>query len=137
LGRPEVDHQIEHRRLLDRQIAGLRAVEDLVDQYGDAIGQPGRDHWPVRHQGSRYGERPALRHRRRSIFAGMPATESNVRMTSTSASLFRDRVQRVETRLSPDWASPGRPAMRHRRPECGDCAVAPRWNAAPEARRSA
>ena len=32
LGGLEVYHQIEFRRLLDREIAGLRAFEDLIDK---------------------------------------------------------------------------------------------------------
>src|SRR5271165_332875 len=30
----EVDRQFESRRLLDRQIGGFRALEDLIDKYG-------------------------------------------------------------------------------------------------------
>jgi hypothetical protein len=33
----QVDHQLENRRLLDRQIGGLGAARDQVDIVGDAM----------------------------------------------------------------------------------------------------
>src|ERR1700752_4058249 len=55
-GRPGVDHEIELRRLLDRQLAGLRALEDLVH----VAGGPPYDRvevWPVRQERALLGPR--------------------------------------------------------------------------------
>src|SRR5262245_10677027 len=37
LGGFEIDHQLELRGLLDGKLAGLGALEDLVDEHGDAL----------------------------------------------------------------------------------------------------
>src|SRR6476661_4275638 len=63
LGGLEVDHEVEFRRLLDRQVGRFRASEDPVDVVGGPSEHPSQA-WPIRHQAARPGEPGVAGHRR-------------------------------------------------------------------------
>lgn len=52
----EIDQQLELRRLLDRDVAGLGALQDLVDEEGRSA--PDLDMRPIGHQPARLGIEP-------------------------------------------------------------------------------
>src|SRR5712691_6236143 len=66
LGRLEVDHQLEFGRLLDRQIAGLGALQDLVHVRGSSAIQVGQ-HRPIAHESARRRKLPVVIHRGQAV----------------------------------------------------------------------
>src|SRR5262249_21190401 len=65
LGGRKIDDEIELRGLLDRDVARLRAAQDLVDIIGGASILV-RDAWSIGHQTSRFDILPQTVHRRQS-----------------------------------------------------------------------
>src|SRR5208283_3366249 len=63
LGGDEIDDEIELGRLLDRDVGGLRSVENLVDKIAGAPEQV-REICSIRHQSARFDEFPKTGHRR-------------------------------------------------------------------------
>ena len=61
----QVDHQLELRRLLDRQIAGFRALEDLVHVCGGTPEQVGTV-WPIGHKTASVHEFRPIEYRRQA-----------------------------------------------------------------------
>src|SRR5229473_6105404 len=59
LGGLEVDHQLELCRLLDGQVARVRALQDLVDENGNTSVEHGKVH-AVRDEGSGFREWPQI-----------------------------------------------------------------------------
>src|SRR5262249_3065532 len=57
LGGGEVNNEIKHCRLLDRDVGGLRPSQNVVDQLGGTPEQV-RDVWSVEHQTSHYDVLP-------------------------------------------------------------------------------
>src|SRR5712691_2132837 len=66
LGGLEVDHQLEFGRLLDRQIAGLGALQDLVHVRGSSAIQVGQ-HRPIAHESARRRKLPVVIHRGQAV----------------------------------------------------------------------
>src|SRR6516164_2907721 len=65
LGGREIDDKFESGRLLDRNIAGLRTAQNLVDQLGGAPEQVW-EVWSVGHQTARLNKRAGIEDRRQS-----------------------------------------------------------------------
>src|SRR5439155_13769313 len=65
LGGRKIDDKLESGRLLDRNIAGLRTAQNLVDQLGGAP-ELIRDVWAVGHETARLNKRAGIEDRRQS-----------------------------------------------------------------------
>ena len=76
LGRPVVDHQLECRWLLDRKVAWLRALQDLVHVSGGTLPMIQKV-WPVRHEAASLDVDP------RCIYRGQPPRGHCVNESST------------------------------------------------------
>ena len=65
LGGRKIDDKFESGRLLDRNIAGLRTAQNLVDQLGRAP-ELMREVWAVGHETARFNKRAGIEDRRQS-----------------------------------------------------------------------
>src|SRR6476646_3786773 len=65
LGGRKIDDKFESGRLLDRNIAGLRTAQNLVNQLGRAP-ELMREVWAVGHETARFNKRAGIEDRRQS-----------------------------------------------------------------------